>query len=105
MDGNDLVDVIGEAATIALAEEFAGTRLYVPAQVDGRHRITFAIGQKAADALCAQYGPAPIRVPLLRELRAEYHRMKGLSHAQIAVRLGLTEKGVAKLFKRLRERD
>jgi len=43
--------VIGEAATVALAEEFAGTRLYIPKRVRDGNQITRAIGREAAAAL------------------------------------------------------
>lgn len=102
MEHVELLNAIGEAATFALAEEFAGTRLYVPWRVPDSHRIVRAIGREAANALCAHYSPATIKVPLLRELRARHYRAKGLSTAKIAVRLGLTESGVSKLFQRLK---
>lgn len=101
-EGLELTRVIGVAATIALAEEFAGTRIYVPLKVRDSHRITRAIGREAADKLCAYYGPTAICVPLLRELRAQHYRSKGLTYPRIAVRLGLTEKSVQKLFGRLK---
>jgi DNA-binding NarL/FixJ family response regulator len=97
----ELVALIGESALIALAEAFGGTRLYVPATLDDSHRIVRAIGPDAAQALCRQFGPATIRVPLAREPRAVRYRSEGLSNARIAARLGLTEGGVSGLFKRI----
>lgn len=104
MEGYELVSVIGEVATIALLEEFAGTRLYVPKQVKDDHPITRAIGPAAAHALCAHYSPSTIRIPLGRELRVQHYRANGWAIAKIAVRLGMTESGVNKLVKRLRQR-
>lgn len=99
-----LISIIGKAATIALAERFAGTRLYIPRRVKPEHAISLAIGYEAARMLCENCGPGTIRVPLARDLRASQYRAEGLSNARIAVRLGLTESGVRSLLKRL-ERD
>jgi len=102
MISEELIDVIGEQSTIELAEAFAGTRLYVPPSVSDDHAIALAIGPSAADAFCKFYSSGTVRVPLLRELRAKHYRAIGLSNARIAVRLGLTETGVEKLFQRLK---
>lgn len=103
--GVELVGLIGEAATIALAEQFGGTRLYVPMRTKDTHPIARAIGRHAAVILCGHYGPSTIRIPLLREMRAKHYRNNGLSNAKIAVCLGLTESGVGTLFKRLEGRS
>lgn len=101
-----LVAAIGEAAMIALAEQFGGTRLYVPSRVGVSHPIACAIGSEAAEALRTYVGaPGYVRVPLARELRATKYRGEGLSNGRIAVRLGLTEGGVVSLFKRLAARE
>lgn len=101
----ELVDVIGEAGLIALAEAFGGRRLYVPLRVNDRHPITVAIGVEATQRLCHHFAASIIRVPLARELRAARYRSEGLSNARIAARLGLTEGGVRSLFKRLENRS
>ena len=103
-EGIELIGVIGEAATVALAEAFGGTRLYVPSRVRESHRITRAIGHEAAQALSAFYSPDAIRVPLARELRAMHYQAKGLSHERIARKLGITATGVARLLKRVAAR-
>ena len=96
-----LVALIGEVATIRLAEAYGGTRLYVPARLADDHPIASAVGMSAASVLSKAFASSSIRVPLARDLRAEHYRQEGLSHARIAVRLGLTEGGVQSLFKRL----
>jgi len=100
---SELVEVVGEEAAIALADRFGGTRLYIPAKIREDHRIARAIGRKAAGKLCAYYSPVTIRVPILRKLRAVRYRAEGLSDAKIARLLGITENGVGRLFKRVRE--
>lgn len=101
---SELIEVIGEAAVIKLAEHFGGTRLYVPITIYEDHEIAQAIGFEEAVALSARMAPDYVRVPLARDLRARHYRNTGMSNAKIAVRLGMTETSVDKLFKRLRER-
>lgn len=97
----DLVEIVGEAAAVALAENFGGTRLYVPQRLKDCHPIVRAIGADAGKALVEAFHTSTIKVPLARELRARHYRAAGLSHAKIAARLGLTESGVRGLFKRI----
>lgn len=99
--GPELQALIGETAMVALAEAFGGTRLYVPQRITQRHEIARAIGMEAAKQLSDRLAPDVIPVPLARELRARHYRaVEGLSNAQIARRLGITERGVNKLFAR-----
>lgn len=101
-----LVAAIGEAAMISLAEQFGGTRLYVPSRLGESHPIARAIGAEAAQALRTYVGaPGYVRVPLARDLRATKYRAEGLSNGRIAARLGLTEGGVLTLFNRLAARE
>ncbi|MEP7221531.1 MAG: hypothetical protein ABI673_02560 [Novosphingobium sp.] len=98
----ELVNVIGEAAAVALAEAFAGTRLYVPTRMTDDHEIVLAVGRDAAERLRVHYSPTTIRIPLMRELRVLHYRKKGISHGKIATRLGMTEGGVDRLTSSLR---
>ena len=91
--------MIGETATVALANRFGGTRLYIPLKIGDDHEIALAIGREATTALQVRFSLATIRVPLLRNLRAKQMVMDGWSAARIAVRLGMTETGVARLLK------
>lgn len=88
---------------IALAEAFGGTRLYVPKFMTTKHRIARAIGFDGAKRLWDTFGEGALTIPLLREERAVFYRSTGLSFAQIARKLGLTEKGVSAMFKRMRD--
>ncbi len=104
-DHVQLVDVIGEEATIELADLWAGTRLYIPRRVKEDHKITRCIGRAAAQKLTDRYSGTYIRVPLARELRAKQLRERGFSIKHIAGVLGLTEGGVRTLFKRLEQHE
>lgn len=103
---SELVELIGEAAFVRLAEAFGGTRLYVPAKMAADHPIVAAVGKDAAILMVERLAPDVIKVPLAREVRARHYRARGLSNARIASALGITERGVERLFERLpREAD
>lgn len=99
----ELIEVIGEDGLVALANKYAGTRLYVPKKMYLTHELVGVVGVPNAKALAERFGPDVIRVPLARDLRAQFYRKQGLTNAQIAVRLGMTDNGVNDTFKRLRE--
>lgn len=95
----ELHNMLGEDGLIRLAEEYAGLRLYVPSNYD-RSELTEKVGIEIASKLARHYGNDRIKVPLVRDLRARRYRDMGLSNAQIARKLGITETGVEKLFQR-----
>ncbi|QPT09695.1 hypothetical protein [Sphingomonas paucimobilis] len=97
----DLVELIGEAAFVRLAEAFGGTRLYIPSKLDPDHEIVEAVGKDAAILLVERLAPDVIKVPLAREIRARHYRARNWSNARIARALQITESGVEKLFRRV----
>lgn len=99
--GPELYELIGETATLRLAEAFGGTRLAIPLAIPARHPIADAIGLNVAKLLIARFAPDVINVPLLKDERAKRYRSEGASNARIAVRLGMTENGVEQLLQRL----
>lgn len=99
--GQELLKLIGEPALIRLAEAFGGTRLYVPSSMPADHPIVAAIGTEAASVLAERMAPDVIMVPLAREPRARQYRAIGWSNSQIARALGMTEKGVELMFRRM----
>lgn len=96
-----LTELIGKSAYLALVEHYGGTRLFVP-KTPERSVLSDAIGDEAAAKLAQAYAAEYIKVPLDRELRARHYKNDGLSNAAIARRLGITESGVERLFKRIR---
>lgn len=96
-----LINLIGERAFVALTEAFGGRRLYVPGVIAADHDIARAIGADAARHLSERVSPDVIRVPLARDIRARHYRASGLSNGAIATRLGITEPAVNKLFGRM----
>ena len=95
----ELLEILGEDGLVRLAEEYAGLRLYVPSNCD-RSELTEKVGIEIASKLARHYGNDRIKVPLIRDIRARRFRDLGLSNAQIARKLGITETGVEKLFQR-----
>ncbi|PHP17648.1 hypothetical protein CG471_21745 [Sphingobium sp. IP1] len=98
-----LSDILSEDQLIAFAEEFGGTRLYVPCKPSTQmgKAIIAAIGEEGFTQLSTFFGQDYIRVPLLIILRANRYRGAGLSNAVIGRRLGMTETGVNKIFSNL----
>lgn len=97
---SELLELLGEDGLVRLSEEHAGIRLYIPSNID-RSQVIDTVGIDIANKLSRRYGGDYINVPMVRDLRARRYRdQDGLSNAQIARRLGITESGVEKLFNR-----
>ena len=97
--------LLTETELADLCDAFGGIRLYVPLNLSPEHRIVKAIGVAPTERLIQAFGGCPIRVPLMRKLRARRYRQEGRSNAWIARRLGVTESGVDKLFARTRRSE
>lgn len=98
---DELLDLIGAKAMFDLVVSYGGTRLYVPryrreatAEIEG-------LGTEASRSLAEAFGGLLIRVPLCREFKLVVYEGRGLSNAQIAVKLGITETGVGKIKRRV----
>lgn len=99
-DRVDFADWLGETELVSLAEAFGGTRLYIPKTVFPDHPLAKAIGFDKAKQLSSELEGSLIRVPLMKGIRATYYRRQGLSHAKIALSLGMTETSVERLLKK-----
>lgn len=97
-----LVEVIGEAATIALLDAAGGTRVYVPRRAGTESLLARMIGAEAADRMVASFGGDLLTLPLCREWRALRMYEGGASHAAIARKTGLTERAVYRMTQRLK---
>lgn len=95
-----LATILSEDELIALAENFGGTRLYIPNTVKPQHRIALAIGVDGLQRLRDQLGSGTINVPVFRSLRVYRLRSEGLSNPAIARRLVMSEKAVQKALAR-----
>jgi hypothetical protein len=95
-----LQHILGEEGFVRFTQALGGTRVYIPWSLRDDGDVVQAVGRELADKISRAMAPATIRVPLARRERALFYRMAGLSDAAIARRLGITENGVGKLFKR-----
>lgn len=95
-----LLRLIGPAGLVLLAETRGGTRLYIPPQPENG-KLADDLGFEMAEKLSRRFGPDYISVPLARELRARHYRAAGCSNAEIARKLGITESGVNRVFRRM----
>jgi hypothetical protein len=91
-----LTDAIGAEATLALIEARAGTRVYVPGQINADGWLAKAIGTTGAAALAEAHGGCYITPPAAKRWRAHVYRTRGQSYAEIALRIGVAERTVWK---------
>lgn len=98
----NLLALLGEEDFVRLVEWRGGTRLYVPSR--DVSTIAAELGDEAAQRLARAYSGATLAVPLARALRARKYRAAACSNAEIARKLGITESGVERLFKRMPNR-
>lgn len=61
-----VVDALGQGAALALAREFGGTEVYLPApvRIDSEHRLARALGLDNAQKIAGLLGPGRVLVPL-----------------------------------------
>ncbi|RRH98063.1 winged helix-turn-helix transcriptional regulator [Mesorhizobium tamadayense] len=95
-----LLRLLGPAGLVRLAEQYGGTRLYVPATAE-RGKLAEELGIELTEKLSRRFGRDYLSVPLVRDLRARHYRAAGSSNADIARKLGLSESAVNRLFQRM----
>lgn len=95
---DELRRIIGDDAFMKLLERHAGVRLYMPRAGASLARL---IGRENVSQLAERYAGSYIRVPLARDFRVRVYREAGLSNAQIALRLGVTETAVDKIISKM----
>ena len=94
-----LIALVGEERTLKLLELYAGTWVDLPASLTRRSRVAAQIGLEGARALYAEYGGARVYMPLAKKWRATAYRARGLTHRQIALRLGCNEPQVGRYLR------
>lgn len=93
----ELLDLLGLEDYLRLVEAHGGTRLKIPRFL-GDTKVAREFGADVERQLVERFGGSYVRVPLDRERRARRYREEGMTNAQIARRLGMTETGVDKIF-------
>ncbi|WP_319519655.1 sigma factor-like helix-turn-helix DNA-binding protein [uncultured Martelella sp.] len=94
----ELRGALGDDAFMHLIERVGGIRFYVPHDPQ-KSADKEALGTDILYRLSDLYPGEHIKVPLARRFRADRYRLQGLSHADIARRLGMSESGVYKLLR------
>lgn len=99
----ELLAILGKDGLCELLEHYAGTRLYVPKMNGEASTVIPHLTRATSLKLSERYGTDYLVVPLMREFRAICLRQQGLAIEKIARRLGMTARGVERIFERLRE--
>jgi hypothetical protein len=108
----EIASVVGVPAALAIAERVGGTRVYIPSHVGDDHWLVEAVGREAAVKICELFavdGSRGQRVDMpvaaiggrayrafRQQLARRVHKLdkEGKSARQIALEVGLTERGV-----------
>ncbi|WP_439596478.1 sigma factor-like helix-turn-helix DNA-binding protein [Falsiroseomonas sp.] len=91
-----LADRIGPEATLAVVEQFGGTRIPIPRHPNQGSKLARAIGLAATQALSEWRGGEDVKIPLAKVWRIRLYRAEGCSYTEIARRLGMGESAVHK---------
>jgi len=96
---HEISELVGKNTALALADQFGGTRIYIPLPENLKinHPLVLCVGMVAAKKIAKQYSREQITIPLARELLASQIAREietGSTVAQIARRLGTTERNV-----------
>jgi hypothetical protein len=109
----EIVEVIGEEATLKLVARYGGQRIHIPGKVTPFHPIAEAIGYEAAVSLARRFDGTDVDVPLgpngaynrsMREQRETLARLnrEGRSANAVAAEAGVNRRTVFRHRARLR---
>lgn len=100
---DDLAEVIGVEAAMALAWEFRGQRLYVPQDPNREPRIAAAIGEDAARRLCDSFWRTTVSIPMNVALdrRVAQLAAQGVTKREIARQCCIREARVYAILARI----
>lgn len=85
------VDLLGPELAITFLLTFGGAELYLAASPKGRSRLAEVIGIEAATDMARIAEQLPRRVPVAKPWIAQVWKSRGLSTAEIARRLHVTD--------------
>lgn len=88
---NQLVEIAGEEAAMALVREHGGGRVYVPQRPEGS-ALAATVGVDAARKLAEARGGETLEIPLWKRGVYAYHRRQGWSQARAARAAGVTDR-------------
>lgn len=87
-------EVLGLELTMAFLLQFGGAELYIPAESKGRSELAALIGDDLTRELAKRSERLPARVPIGKPWLADVFRCQGLSVAQIARKLHVSDVAV-----------
>jgi hypothetical protein len=95
-EGRALASVIGPEALLQLIECRGGTSVHIGEAAKPSKKLGEKLGLDARTmaALRRTFGKQRLKVPLLRPWRARIYRGRGLSYAEIALKLGVSDSAV-----------
>jgi ribosome-binding protein aMBF1 (putative translation factor) len=99
------VRVLGEDMTIEFLLEFGGAELYLAREPKGRGRVEKLVGRDKAAALARASESMQKRIPLAKRWLAEVLQARGLSNADIARKMRVTDVTVRHYHKERAERQ
>lgn len=106
---SEVAQLIGTRLALTLARRLGGKRIYIPKVPGAAHKVARCIGLAAARRLGAALGGESFIVPraasYLRWLDARALRILGLSHAEIAERIGINDRSVRRVLQGFRPED
>lgn len=85
------IEALGLDDTLRFLETFGGTEIYVATHPSKRSQIAQLVGNPKAKMLAAVQHRLQRRVPLAKKWRASVYRSQGLTIAQIALKLGVSD--------------
>lgn len=98
-----IIALIGEDEAFILFENHGGTRVFFPCR-DWENSVAFeGLSKEAAYTLSKEFGRDYVRIPLARKFRCLRYCQDGLSERQAAKRLGMTEAGIGRIKRYLRD--
>lgn len=105
----EIAELVGEHAALAIASRAGGTRMYFPTHADDRHWLVACVGREAADKLCDHFAVdgrgQRIEIPLyvggtyrqfVRAVAQRVHKLdaEGASSTEIVRKVGVTQRSV-----------
>lgn len=101
---NQIRDLIGDDEAHSLFVHFGGLRCYIPANAE-RENLTLlkAISRDSVRKLGSEMPGGYIKMPLARSFLVQRYYEQGLNNREIAMLLRITESGVERHVKRLRD--
>lgn len=102
---DEIAEVAGLPAAIAIAARTGGTRVYIPARAEDDHWLVDCVGRRAADKICTRFAGERIDMPLYhggaypqlrRAIAKRIHDLDQaqLSSRQVAQQVGVTQRTV-----------